>query len=167
MQEQWRYIQDFDGYSISDHGRVCNLRRDSILTSSINHQGILKVGLYDHAVGRSTARSVGLLVAKAFLDRIGPNFDTPIHLDGDRTNCRIDNLMWRPRWFAVKYHRQFFIERFRFGKRHFEDIETEEEYWDYVEPCTKFGLIHNAVILSYLTDIRVFPTNQQFRLLSN
>lgn len=167
MQERWQHIQDFEGYSISDHGRVCNLRRDSILTPSINRQGILKISLYDNALGKPTTRSIGLLVAEAFLDRIGPKFDTPIHLDGDRTNCHIDNLLWRPRWFAVKYHQQFFIERFRFDKRHFEDVDTGEEYQDFVEPCTKFGLIHNTVIYSYLNNRRIFPTDQQFRLLEN
>ena len=43
---------------------------------------------------------------KPFYREMGP-FDTPINLDGDRHNNRVENLTWRPRWFAIKYNQQF------------------------------------------------------------
>lgn len=47
------------------------------------------------------------MVAKAFIEKPYPQFDTPINLNGDRTDCRVENLDWRPRWFAIKYNQQF------------------------------------------------------------
>jgi hypothetical protein len=32
--------------------------------------------------------------------------DTPVNRDGDRLNCRADNLEWRNHWFAMKYFKQ-------------------------------------------------------------
>jgi NUMOD4 motif len=162
--ERWLQLEDFEGYAVSDLGRVCNLRRDAILNPTTNNRGIAKVNLIDND-RRITTRSVASLVAQAFLEKPSPIFDTPIQLDGDRTNCHVRNLMWRPRWFAVKYHQQFYVERFRFGRRDFIDVDTEEVYEDYIRPCTTFGLIHTGIILSYLNHERVFPTRQRFELI--
>jgi hypothetical protein len=166
--ELWQEIAGFETYAISNYGRVRNLRRDSILLPSVNRQGIAKVGLFSSE--GLTSRSVAALVADAFLERDRPEFDTPIQLDGDRTNCHIENLMWRPRWFAVKYHRQFYVEQFRFFKPNpFFEIETEEVFEDYIKPCTTYGLHYRDVQLSYLNNGRdpVFPTWQRFRILGN
>lgn len=163
--ERWQRIPGFEKYAVSDLGQVCNLRRDSLVAPSINRQGIAKVTLFD-SDGQATSRSLAPLVAEAFLAPVGPLFDTPIQLDGNRRNCRADNLMWRPRWFAVKYHRQFYVERFRFGHRTFMEVESREIFEDYVKPCTTYGLLHTSIILSYLNrgEERVFPTHQRFRL---
>jgi hypothetical protein len=165
--EQWREIEGFNNYAISNLGRIQNLRRESILTPSINRQGILKVGLFD-IEGRLTSRSLAVLVAEAFLELDPrPSFDSIIQLDGDRTNCHVENLMRRPRWFAIKYHQQFYNERFRFGRRLFMEIETEEVFEDYVKPCTTYGLYHNHIMNSFYNrgEPTVFPTDMRFRLL--
>lgn len=168
--EQWAHIEGYDSYAVSNLGRVCNVRRDEILSPSINRQGIAKVGLFDRSTRTTTSRSIATLVAAAFLEEDDrPEFDTPIQLDGDRTNCNVENLMWRPRWFAVRYHNQFYNERFRFERYSFFEIGTEEVFEDYIKPCTTYGLFWRNVALSFLNDGRdsVFPTWQRFRLLDN
>lgn len=164
--ERWQQIPGFENYAISDLGQVCNLRRDALIAPSINRQGIAKVTLFN-SEGRATSRSIAALVAEAYLQPAGDLFDTPIQLDGNRRNCRLDNLMWRPRWFAVKYHRQFYVESFRFGRRYFMEVDSGEVFEDYVKPCTTYGLLHTSIVLSYLNrgEERVFPTHQRFRLL--
>ena len=98
-------IPGHPGYKVRPNGEVINMF-DRVLTPMTNLRGLLFVGLYYHGVKHN--RSVALLVANAFLEpHSNPQFDTPVHLDGDRTNCDVNNLMWRPRWFAVKWHRQF------------------------------------------------------------
>lgn len=166
--EQWLSVEGFENYAVSNLGAVRNVRRDHLLSPSINRQGIAKVTLFD-SEGRATSRSIATLVASAFLERHEkPAFTTPIQLDGDRTNCHIENLMWRPRWFAVDYHRQFYNETFRFRKLNpFYDMETEEVFEDYIKPCTTYGLFWRHVALSFMNDGRetVFPTWQRFRML--
>jgi hypothetical protein len=105
--EVWRTIYEFPRYSISNEGRVRNDDTGRLMRLSHNQYNILYVGLVSGR--RQYKRSVAVLVAEAFLpdyERTEP-FDTPIHLNGDKADCRAHNLMWRPFWFAVKYHRQF------------------------------------------------------------
>lgn len=165
--ELWRPVEGFERYEVSNLGRVINLGRDRILSPSINRQGISKVTMFDEN-GAATSKSVALLVAQAFLEphpRLA--FDSVIQLDGDRTNCNVENLMRRPRWFAMQYHKQFFNERFRFGRRFFMEIQTEEVFEDYIKPCTTYGILHNEIMTSFYNrgEPIVFPTNQRFRLL--
>lgn len=124
------------------------------------------VSLMDEISHRQVTRSVALLVAEAFVPRPRDTFNSPIHLDGDRGNCRLVNLTWRPRWFAVKFHQQFRDIRF-----HHRDIElgirgTRERFRGWAEPCMKYGLLYTAIINSYRHNDTVFPTGQRFVNLS-
>jgi len=103
--ENWAPIRGFSGYSVSDLGRVRNEDTKRVLSISMNQYGTAYVGIMRDGI--RCQRSLALLVAKAFLPEPEEFFDTPINLDGDRFNCAVDNLMWRPRWYARKYHWQF------------------------------------------------------------
>jgi len=105
MQELWSQIPEFPTYAISTHGRVRNTETYRSLKTSINARGIVKVGLMFGGVQHT--RSVAVLVAEAFVPGRSEMMDTPVHIDGDPHNNRRDNLIWRPRWFAFRYHRQF------------------------------------------------------------
>jgi len=72
-----------------------------------NVNGYQMVGLMDD-YGQWT-RSVRVLVADTFVEGRDGIFNTPIHRDGDPKNCRADNLLWRPRWFALEWAKQFQI----------------------------------------------------------
>jgi hypothetical protein len=164
LQEKWLPIADFEHYAVSNLGRICNLKRDALLTIHPNNQGIAKVGL-QYSSGRLTSRSVAVLVAEAFLRRERETFNSPINRDGDRMNCQVDNLLWRPRWFAVKFHRQFLSDTFRHPTRSFMEIDTREIFTDYITPCVSYGLYYVDVILSYMNNQKVFPTRQQFKII--
>jgi hypothetical protein len=164
--ETWVEIPDFPGYAVSDRGRVLNTHTDLIKTPTPNQQGIASVLLMQNGV--QCRRSVTKLVANAFLEPIPhrPLFDTPINLDGDRLNNAIENLEWRPRWFAAKYHAQFK------GPRPFgfhgpvELIQTGEVFDDVRECAMRYGLLEKEIILAAHTKIPVFPTWQEFQLVS-
>ncbi len=102
MTEIWRPIEAFPGYSVSDHGRIRADKSGRILQLNLNQYGLVQVGLMREGV--QYHRSVPLLVARAFLEPPFEPFDTPINLDGDRHNNHVDNLVWRPRWFAIRYN---------------------------------------------------------------
>jgi hypothetical protein len=161
--DHWRQIADFPGYSISTSGQV---RKDSsgrILKLMTNQFDIVHAGLFRDGV--QYKRSVAVLVVNAFHPpRLSPSCDTPINLDGDRTNNSVDNIYMRPRWFATKYFQQF-KEPSRGYKIPIVDIESGEEFktsWDAAITC---GLLEKEIVLSMMNRTFVFPTFQRFRLL--
>lgn len=106
-QEDWETIEEFPRYSISSQGRVMNVETQRILKLSRSSGGTPLVGLKNYGE-QQRPRLVATLVADAFLqDQKSEVYNTPINLNGDRLDCRVSNLMWRPRFYAIKYHRQF------------------------------------------------------------
>lgn len=159
----WRVIREFPMYSINEEGRIRNDNTGRILRQSINEQGILYVGLTSSQDGQQYKRSVAHMVAKTFLGKPLPIwFNTPIHLDGNRLNCRIDNLMWRPRPFAVRYHQQF-DHPTRGYDAPIEEVDTGEKFRNSWFAATKYGLLNRDIVRSIVNQVPVFPTNQMFR----
>jgi len=149
MRERWHELDEFPDYAISEFGEVANIKTGMPRRTSINQQGIVKISLYQDGKYLIT-RSVAVMVAEAFCEGQSEFFNTPIHLDGDRENCRADNLMWRPRWFAVQYHRQFQSPDFHNAIVRIFDVNTGKEYESVKECCMDLGLYHNDVYRSYI-----------------
>jgi hypothetical protein len=160
MIENWKSIEFFPEYSVSDHGRIRSDKSGRILSLNENQFGVVQVGLMHDGI--QYHRSVPLLVAKAFLPQEGIPFDTPINLDGDRHNNHIDNLVWRPRWFAIKYNQQF--------RRPYEnpitariiDLRTHEISENSFQCAQRYGLLEQDLVLSILNRTYVWPTYQEF-----
>lgn len=163
MNEHWKAIDRFPEYSVSNYGNIRSNKSGRLLSTSPNQFGVVQVGLMKDGV--QYHRSVPLLVAKAFLPiKPGP-FDTPINLDGDRLNNHVDNLVWRPRWFAIKYNRQF---RFPYHDRinkPIVDKKTGEVSLNSIECAMRYGLLEEEIVISILTRTYVWPTYQEFRIL--
>lgn len=159
-EEYWASIDLFPDYAVSDHGRVRSKRTDRILSLNPNQFGVIQVGLMRDGVQHH--RSVPLLVAKAFLPYIPGPFDTPINLDGDRQNNHISNLVWRPRWFAIRYNRQF---RYPY-ENHIDapiiDLKTGLISENSFECSKRYGLLEKDLVLSILNRTYVWPTYQEF-----
>lgn len=164
MRERWYELEEFPDYAVSDLGDIVNIKTGMPRRTSMNQQGIVKISLYQ---GRELiTRSVAVMVAEAFCEGQTEFFNTPIHLDGDRENCRADNLMWRPRWFAVQYHRQFDSEEFHKMKVHIEELTTGKEYFSAKEACMDLGLYYNDVYRSYVHETQVPLTRHEFRMVT-
>lgn len=163
--EEWRVIDGFPGYSVSSLGRVRNDDTGRIMALSRNQVGVIQVGLMK---GYSQyKRSVTVLVAKAFLPHSETlTFDTSIHLDGDKENNRVENLMWRPRWFAVKYHQQFHNDERGFLVP-IQEIHTNEWFPTSWEAAVKYGLLDKEIRIATMNRTFVFPTYQEFRVVQN
>lgn len=158
--ENWKEIERFPGYSVSDHGRVRSDKTGRILSLSENQYGLVHVGLMD---GRTQYhRSVPLLVAKAFLPRDKEPFDTPINLDGDRHNNHVENLMWRPRWFAIRYNQQFRYPYENPITAKLVDLKTGEVSLNSFECAKRYGLLEQDLVLSIVNRTYVWPTYQEF-----
>ena len=155
-------IEDFPEYSITKEGRIYTRRNGLERRASMTREGAVKITLYYGGVPYT--RSLPLLVAKAFLwnDHNPEIFDTPIHLDNDLSHNHVDNLAWRPRWFAVKYQKQYWNPEFRNATTMIEDTQTGRLYDSYIEPCQQFGILYMDVIQSCLRGGEVFPTRKRF-----
>lgn len=162
MTEEWLEISAFPKYRISSYGRVENSGTGRILRPSKNQEGHLKVNLSHE--GEIHTRTVNHLVAKNYLPPPERrDFISVIHLDGVKSNCKAVNLLWRPRYFAIKYHQQFSSPHFRKSKMPIVDIKTGEEYPTVQEAVVRHGLLFNDVVMATHQRTYVWPTYQEFR----
>jgi hypothetical protein len=161
--ENWKSIPLFLDYSVSDHGRIRSDKSERILALNVTQYGLLQVGMMRDGLQRH--RSVPLLVAKAFIPEPGGPFDTPINMDGDRYNNHMDNLAWRPRWFAIKYNQQF---KYPYPNPILEpvvDLKSGEVSANSLSAAKRYGLLEQDLVLSILNRTFVWPTYQQFGIL--
>lgn len=162
MLNEWRPINEFPNYSVSSEGFVRNDESGRRMALLVNQHGIVNVGLTKNRV--QYKRAVALLVAIAFDARgqVDKSFDCPVNLDGDRFNNRIDNLVWRPRWFATKYFQQ--IEEAHFVDPYpIEEMNTQMQFKNPWDAALKCGLLQVDVLLSIANGTRVWPTGQIFK----
>jgi hypothetical protein len=160
--ENWVEVEGFPGYSVNPLGQV---RKDSTgrtLQPRTNQYGVPYVGLMHEGRRHQCVRSLPRLVATAFVSQPNEVFDTPINLNGDRTDCRVENLMWRPRWYAIYYANQFKDPYDNPIDARIRDAETDEEYPNSLAAACANGLLEREVVLSILNRTLAWPTYQQF-----
>lgn len=169
---RWCEIPEFPGYSVSELGQVRNDRTDRVLAVTVLPRGSF-VGFMRE--GTQYKRLVSRLVAEAFveppaLEDHRRTFDTPIHLNGDRLDNRSTNLMWRPRWFAVKFHQQFALGWNNSSR--VQEIDSGRRFPAILAAASRYGLLcleiftcamHYQYYKEY--SFGVWPTGQYFKLL--
>jgi hypothetical protein len=162
MQEEWREILEFPSYSVSNTGFVRNEDFGWMMTRHVNQRGIVNVSFNRN--GTQYKRSVTVLVATAFVTSARSlAFDTPINLDGDRINNRADNLMWRPRWYALRYFQQFKSDPQGID-RPIQEFKTGEVFKTSWDAAIKFGLLDTEIVKSVASRTYAWPTYQRFRI---
>lgn len=156
-------IDGFPGYLIGRDGTVYTEYRMQVRKPSFTREGAVKITLFKD--GKGYTRSLPRLVAETHLyNDFDPEiFTTPIHLDNDLSNNHVDNLAWRPRWFAVKYQKQYWNREYRFATTKVQDVATGEVYHSLMEVCQKFGILFVDVLDSCTREKTVFPTWKVFR----
>lgn len=99
--EQWKIIEGFENYSVSNTGKVKNNRTNYVIKSWVN-RGYEFVRLHSKVLGGFRGVRVHRLVANAFI----PNPDNlPMvnHKDEDKTNNCVDNLEWCNNKYNLNY----------------------------------------------------------------
>jgi hypothetical protein len=161
--DRWEPVRGFPGYSINAKGQVRHDKNQRLVRPRYNQYGVPYVGLMKG--WQQYNRGLARLVATAFLSLPTDIFNTPIHLDGDQSNCHVDNLMWRPRWYAVKYKRQF-EHRIPDGiDSPVHAIHEGERFPNTFAAACRYGLLEKEVVASIHTRTPAWPTYQQFELL--
>lgn len=166
MEEEWRVITEFPRYGVSNRGRVMTIKTGRILQPSLNQQGHLKVNLMEN--GEMYTRSINKLVARAFLPPPPrQDFISVIHIDGDKQNCNANNIAWRPRHFAIRYHQQFESPLYHTSMTPVVDTKTGETYASAQQAALANGLIFSEILMAAYQRTFVWPTFQEFRILSD
>lgn len=161
-EEIWTPIESFPDYSVSSEGRIRSDRFDRMLSLNQTENGVVWVGMMRGGV--QYHRSVPRLVAKAFIPSPNEVYDTPINLNGDRRDNRVINLMWRPRWFAVKYNKQFEDPLSPRIAAPIVDLSTGEISPNSFECAVRHGLLESDLAESIWNHTFVFPTYKQFQV---
>lgn len=160
MIETWEVCEGYPDYAVSDFGRLEDLDKRHIVPTRTNQQGLVMATIRDESYLQRT-RMVALLVAKAFVSNPVPkHFDSVIHLNGDRTDCRASNLMWRSRPFALRYHEMFNNEPYRVSV---ERSDTGEFFYSLRELCTTYGLIESHARMNMYNGDACFPYSWTIR----
>lgn len=90
--EEWRLIDGFPKYSISNFGKVKNNNSGQILKDAMHHKGYPKTSLF--IKGRlKKGFFIHRLVALHFIPN-PDNLDQVNHIDGNKVNNHVSNLQW-------------------------------------------------------------------------
>lgn len=162
-EDEWVKVEGFPGYSVNPLGQVRKDSNGRIMRPRINQDGVAYIGLMRN--DRQHIRSLSRLVALTFLPSPNNIFDTPINLDGDRTNCRVDNLMWRPRWYAVRYTNQFTTPYHSPIYAPIRAVETGETFLNSMAAACRYGLLEYEVVKSITNRTLSWPTLQRFEVM--
>lgn len=139
--EEWRQCDKFNNYEVSSEGRVRNKKTGRIIKTSINERGYEYVCLRDN--GLQYTRRVHRLIADSFIEGDHDKLDVA-HLDGDRSNNRVDNLI-------VKTRSENMQDSFRKGRRQTHRmkrimcVETGEIFESITDCAKKMGTSREAV----------------------
>jgi hypothetical protein len=161
IEEEWKTIEEFPNYEISNFGRCRHKVKMKIRKKliCISPNGKTAVSYYfmikqkEGFRGKSTSRSAGMLVAKAFVEN--PNNCKSIeYIDGDTFNCIFTNIRWvqyynkdlegcralsRPKdeskEYQLKYIRKKIELALRFEKALIEGTEIEFIYGELKQIC--------------------------------
>ncbi len=89
--ENWRSIDGFGNYEVSQIGRVRNATSERILKGKVSNSGYLQVALYKN--GKRKYQYIHQLVAREWT--LNPEGKRCVdHIDGNRTHNHFENLRW-------------------------------------------------------------------------
>lgn len=145
--EEWREIEEFPHYRISSYGRVKHYDRNEARKPAINDKGFPIVVLYGRDSKTRYLRQINKLVATAFLSP--PIFDdmTSVwHIDGDLTNCHVENLRWETRSKVLEWNDMHRLMRPKLQTPQVRNNRTGETYANAFECAMAEGTLESAIV---------------------
>lgn len=174
--EVWATCAYFENYEVSNWGRVRHAAKQTLKKFSYNNYDIPYVSLWDLHLRRRVNKAVATLIAETFIPKERDDFDTVVHLNGDRSDISVRNLKWRTRSFAINYHRQVSSRSAReFVDHTFICMEDNSLHYSTYQVGMKEGVLPSAVWSSVLHNDQwydperpwsrysVFPTGKSYR----
>lgn len=88
----WKTVERNPHYEVNEFGQIRSVRKNIILTPKKNHDGYLRIQLWDHR--KCHFVSIHILVGEAFLEK-PPGQNVVInHKSGIKDDNRVENLEW-------------------------------------------------------------------------
>jgi len=175
LNDSIRPYPEFPFYYVSRKGSVYSKTGNKLTprknNGSLHHNYILML-----IEGKQVVRSVGKVVATTFISKVpfenikGQLFDYVIYLDRNFDNVCVENLAWRPLWFAQKYHSQFKYDKMLATPCDLTDISTGERFSTIREVCVRYGALADRVfefVYGRTTDIPIVLWPSQVELRRN
>lgn len=100
MEEEWKIIDEFPKYSVSNKGRIKNNKQGNILIGGYDRDGYRQVTLSNSE--KQYNRRICRLVAKAFIPNPN-NYPIVNHKDECKDNDNVNNL----EWCTVEYNNNY------------------------------------------------------------
>lgn len=137
--EIWKDIEGYEGYQISNYGRVKSLKygKERIRKPTKDKDGYLTVTLCKQ--GEKKTYKVHRLVAKAFIPNVN-NYLEVNHKDENKTNNTIQNLEWCTRSYNNNYG-----TRTEKTSKQVLCVETGKIYVSTREIRRQFGFDHGCI----------------------
>lgn len=162
--EEFRSPDEFPNYGVNSKGEVWNLIYDRPIQPRAtrgNPRGSSAQVTISDWDGRPKTMSLSRLVADLWLPKHEfAHYDTPINLNGDRFDNRVENLQWRPRWYAIQYHQQFHTDpSIGRGTIPILNVDTEDIYQNADVAFTTLGLIRIKMIVAIFNKEIIRPDN--------
>lgn len=154
-QEDWRPVDGFPDYQVSNLGRVIHTDRpNTTRKTSVNHQGFPTLVLFhkEHP-GARYLRQVNKLVARAFLGPPPQRMDSVWHLDGDLQNCQADNLKWDMRARVLEWNDMHRTGEPKYRTKRVMENKTGRVFANAYECAINVGEIETAIV----THIEKYP----------
>ena len=142
---EWRKIEGFPKYSVSDEGMVRNDETGKILKPDICNGGYLRVTLCKD--GKTTRKMLHRLVAEMFI----PNKDNKTqvnHIDGNKQNNALFNLEWVTRSENEQHkYRVLKVDQTKYNhhKRKVFCVDTGVVYDGVKEAARAIGVHHSSM----------------------
>lgn len=168
--EEWKPCLGYENfYEASNLGSIRSLRKNKNLKPTINKYGYCKVSL----TGDNSYKTVNVhrIIAQTFIPN--PNNKPQVnHIDGDKSNNRVDNLEWTTREENMKHAHLNGLMKLPKGINHHYfniksdlhprakaliNIETKEIY-GCIKDCAKVLDIKESTLRGWLSDPRINPT---------
>lgn len=157
MVNEWIVFDEYPNYAINESGQIRNNKTGRILKRIRLQNGAPAVGLFNKE-GRQVFRQVSTFMGMTWMDPPPyPAFDTPMHLDGDRDNCHKTNLIFRPRWFVIQYHRECLNDHYPLWSRPFRIVETGDIFKTPFECSRCYGVLQKDVVAALVSKAPLFP----------
>lgn len=145
--EEWRHIEEFPHYFISNYGRVKHVDRIEARKVTINDRGFPIVTLFGRDSKTRYLRQINKLVAEAFLPPPNYKDETAVwHIDGDLTNCRVENLRWDTRSRVLEWNEMHRSNKPKFVTPRVKNNRTGAIYENAFECGMAEGMLESTVV---------------------
>jgi NUMOD4 motif len=168
MDEIWKVIEDIPSYEVSNQGHVRRVGRTEPLSMKRAKGDALFVTMVHK--GERYSRSVKVLVANAFVpipEGWDPDiFDTPIQCTMNTDIINADIIKWRPRWFAIKYRKQYREELHpNYTELPVVNLDTRNEHASILSASLRDGVLMFDIFRSAGEGYKVFPLGYHYEFL--